>query len=118
MQAMKGVHEDWYLGTAVAVYQNIESITSEKPDYTLILSADHIYKMDYNEMVAWHQSKHADITIATIQTAAEEASRFGVVEIDSEHRVTGFEEKPGHDHPARSIFNPEMVSASIGIYLF
>src|SRR5216683_6850431 len=90
---MKRVHEDWYLGTADAVYQNIESITSEKPDYTLILAADHIYKMDYNEMVAWHQSKHADATIATIQVAPEEAGRFGIVEIDSSHRVTGFEEK-------------------------
>src|SRR5260370_28749832 len=69
-------------------------------------------------MVAWHQTKHADVTIATIQIAPGEAGRFGIVEIDSEYRVTGFEEKPLHGNPRRSVFNPEMVSASMGIYVF
>src|SRR5215467_9022076 len=63
---MKRVHEDWYLGTADAVYQNIESIYAEQPEYTLILSGDHIYKMDYHEMVDWHRRHGADVTIATI----------------------------------------------------
>src|SRR5579871_3591116 len=75
---MKRIHEDWYLGTADAVYQNIESILREGPELTLILSGDHIYKMDYHEMVSWHRQKKADVTIATIQIAPEEASRFGV----------------------------------------
>ena len=115
---MKRIHEDWYLGTADAVYQNIESIVSEDPEYTLILSGDHIYKMDYNEMVSWHQQKRADVTIATIQIPPEEAKRFGVVEVDSCYRVVGFEEKPQHGNPIRSMFNPNMVSASMGIYVF
>src|SRR5437016_103218 len=72
---MKRIHDDWYLGTADAVYQNIESIVSEHPAYTLILSADHIYKMDYHEMVDWHDHMKADVTIATIQVPPEEASR-------------------------------------------
>ena len=115
---MKRIHEDWYLGTADAVYQNIESIVTEDPQYTLILSGDHIYKMDYNEMISWHQQKRADVSIATIQILPEEAKRFGVVEIDSAYRVVGFEEKPQHGNPIRSIFNPNMVSASMGIYVF
>ncbi len=115
---MKRVHEDWYLGTADAVYQNIESVVSEDPRFTLILSGDHIYKMDYNEMIEWHEQKRADVTIATIQVAPGEASRFGVVEIDRNYRIHGFEEKPSHAHPAPSIFNPDMVSASMGVYVF
>src|SRR5579884_3087556 len=115
---MKRVHEDWYLGTADAVYQNIESIYAERPEYTLILSGDHIYKMDYHEMVDWHRSHGADVTSATIQVPPEEACRFGIVEIQSDHRITSFEEKPTHGRPKRSRFNPEMVSASMGIYVF
>jgi glucose-1-phosphate adenylyltransferase len=115
---MKRIHDDWYLGTADAVYQNIESVVSERPQFSLILSGDHIYKMDYNEMISWHQQKHADVTIATIQIPPEEANRFGVVEIGSSYRVTGFEEKPQHGHPTPSAFNPKMVSASMGIYVF
>ncbi|MBI4909058.1 MAG: glucose-1-phosphate adenylyltransferase [Acidobacteria bacterium] len=115
---MRRMHKDWYLGTADAVYQNIESILLEAPAHTLILSADHIYKMNYQEMVEWHESHEADVTIATIQVRPEEATRFGVTRIDSRHRITGFEEKPQHGKPVRSVFNTEMVSASMGIYLF
>lgn len=115
---MKRVHDDWYLGTADAVYQNIESIEAEAPELTLILAGDHIYKMDYQEMTDWHRQNHADVTIATIQVSPSEASRFGVAEIAPDYRVIGFEEKPQHGNPARSVFNPEMVSASMGIYVF
>jgi glucose-1-phosphate adenylyltransferase len=115
---MKRIHEDWYLGTADACFQNIQTITVEAPEHCLILSGDHIYKMNYHEMVAWHLQHQADITIATIQVAPEEADRFGVVEISKDHTITGFEEKPQHGRPVRSIFNPEMVSASMGVYLF
>ncbi len=115
---MKRIHEDWYLGTSDAVFQNIQSIAAENPQHVLVLYADHIYKMNYHEMIAWHRLHQADVTIATIQVAPEEASRFGVVEIDPSHRVVGFEEKPQHGNPVRSIFNPAMVSASMGIYIF
>lgn len=115
---MKRVRDDWFLGTADAVYQNAASIKAEDPDLTLILSGDHIYKMDYQEMLDWHRRQDADITIATIQAPPCEASRFGVVQMTTDYQITGFEEKPQHGHPTRSIFNPEMVSASMGIYVF
>jgi glucose-1-phosphate adenylyltransferase len=115
---MKRVHEDWYLGTADAVYQNLESIEAEGSKETLILSADHIYKMDYKEMFEWHRSHGADITIATLQIPPAEAVRFGIAKIETDYRITGFEEKPQHGNPLRSVFNPDMVSASMGIYIF
>ncbi len=115
---MKRIHEDWYRGTADAVYQNTESIVAERPRRVLVLSSDHIYKMDYRGMLAWHESHEADVTLATIQVTPGEASRFGVVEIDADQRIIGFEEKPQHGHPRRSSFNEDMVSASMGIYMF
>lgn len=116
---MKRVHEDWYLGTADAVYQNIESIELERPRYVLILSADHIYKMDYTEMINWHRMYDAEVTIGTLQVAPEEASRFGVVKINpATYAIQGFEEKPQHGNPAPSAFDPAMVSVSMGIYVF
>jgi glucose-1-phosphate adenylyltransferase len=115
---MKRVHQDWYLGTADAVYQNIESIEAEAPKHVLVLSGDHIYKMDYQEMIDWHEIHQAELTIATIQIAPQEATRFGVACIDDNYRVKGFEEKPQHGNPIRSPFNSEMVSASMGIYVF
>src|SRR5579862_2472593 len=115
---MKRIHDDWYLGTADAVYQNVESIISEDPELTLILSGDHIYKIDYHEMISWHRQQGADVTIATIQIAPDQAGRFGIVEIGRDYRVSSFEEKPQHSQPARSAFNPDMVSASMGVYVF
>jgi len=114
---MKRIHQNWYLGTADAVYQNMESILVEKPDITLILSGDHIYKMDYHHMLSWHRRNQADITMATIQVQPEQASRFGIVDVDDDSRITGFEEKPRHGRSARSCFNPSMVSASMGVYM-
>jgi len=115
---MKRVSEDWYQGTADAVFQNFQSIEAEAPDLTLILAGDHIYKMNYHEMLDWHQRHRAEITIATIQAPPEEAGRFGVAEIAPDYRITGFEEKPQHNNPVRSRFDPSMVSASMGIYVF
>jgi glucose-1-phosphate adenylyltransferase len=115
---MKRVHEDWYQGTADAVFQNYHSIEAEGPRQTLILSGDHIYKMNYRDMVDWHRHHNADITIATIQVHPEEVVRFGVTEIEDDYRIVGFEEKPQHGHPKRSRFDPSMVSASMGIYVF
>ena len=109
---------EWYLGTADAVYQNIASIETERPDHILILSADHIYKMNYGHMIDLHREKKASVTIATTQVAPDEVSRFGVVEIDADFRIHGFVEKPANGSVVRSAFNPEMVSVSMGIYAF
>jgi glucose-1-phosphate adenylyltransferase len=115
---MKRVHEDWYQGTADAVFQNFQSIEAEAPSQTLILSGDHIYKMNYRDMLDWHNQHHADITLATLRVPPAEAGRFGVLDIDTEYRVVGFEEKPQHGNPVPSRFDPSMVSASMGIYVF
>jgi glucose-1-phosphate adenylyltransferase len=109
---------DWYSGTADAVYQNIASIESELPDQILILSADQIYKMNYRDMIQHHRRDKADVTIATTQVSPAEASRFGVVQISPDGLMKGFEEKPQHGNPTRSAYNPEKVSASMGIYAF
>jgi glucose-1-phosphate adenylyltransferase len=114
---MKRVSESWYQGTADAVYQNIYSVGSEQPKRVLILSGDHIYKMNYGRMLEQHEQSSADVTLATIQVDPPEVYRFGVVEIDHDHRVTGFLEKP-RETGIRSPYNPEKVSASMGIYLF
>src|SRR3954464_1510358 len=90
---MKRVSENWYLGTADAVYQNIYSIGAEQPRHVLILSGDHIYKMNYERMLQQHLDSGADVTLATILIEPEETYRFGVVEIDRNSRVTGFQEK-------------------------
>ncbi len=115
---MKRIGEDWYLGTADAVFQNAQSITAEDPELTLILSGDHIYKMDYLEMIHWHREQRADITVATLAVPPCQAQHFGVAEIDGDYRITGFEEKPRHGHPVRSPFSPNAISASMGIYVF
>jgi glucose-1-phosphate adenylyltransferase len=115
---MQRVSTDWYQGTADAVFQNFQSIELEAPEHTLILSGDHIYKMNYREMLDWHEQQNADITIATLQVSPHEASRFGIADIDEDLRIIGFEEKPAHHNPKRSQFNPETVSASMGVYVF
>jgi glucose-1-phosphate adenylyltransferase len=115
---MQRVSPDWYLGTADAVYQNSQSIEAEGCDNILVLSGDHIYKMDYLDMVRWHRSRKADVTIATILVAPEEASRFGICDIGPDFRIRGFEEKPQHGRPVGSVFDPKRVSASMGIYVF
>jgi glucose-1-phosphate adenylyltransferase len=114
---MKRVSEQWYQGTADAVYQNIYSIGSEQPKHVLILSGDHIYKMNYGRMLKQHEESTADVTLATIQIDPGEVNRFGVVEIDRDTRVTGFQEKPQQTE-LRSPWNPEKCSASMGVYLF
>jgi glucose-1-phosphate adenylyltransferase len=114
---MKRVSENWYMGTADAVYQNIYSIGAEEPKRVLILSGDHIYKMNYRRMLQQHEDSGADVTIATILVDPAETRNFGVVDIDSAGRVVGFEEKPLTTN-LRSPYNPEMVSASMGVYLF
>jgi glucose-1-phosphate adenylyltransferase len=111
------VSHSWYQGTADAVYQNIYSIGSERSNYVLILSGDHIYKMDYQKMLEQHIESGAEVTVGVIEMdPAEAAGRFGVLEVDREARVTGFEEKPGQ--PKRALGNPDKTLASTGIYIF
>ena len=110
---MKRVSDDWYQGTADAVFQNFQSIEAENPDAVLLLSGDHIYKMDYGDMLECHRTHVADVTIATIQVPPADAGRFGVLEIAEDWRVTAFEEKPRHEHPAASRFDPSMISVSM-----
>ncbi len=114
---MQRVSKSWYQGTADAVFQNIYSIGAEEPKYVLILSGDHIYKMNYALMMQHHCETGADVTIATLPIRPDEVSAFGVVEIAKNGEVTGFIEKPKSTE-LRSPFNPEMVDASMGIYLF
>lgn len=112
------LRDTWYLGTADAVYQNIQSIEDENIPYTLVLSADHIYRMNYQHMLDWHTEQRADVTVATTLVGPEEAPRFGIADMDDQFRITAFEEKPKHGHPQPSRFNPQACSASMGVYLF
>ena len=102
-------NSEWYTGTANAIYQNLRYMEQYNPEYVLILSGDHIYKMDYEVMLDFHKENNADVTIATMPVPLEEASRFGIVIADENKRITEFEEKPE---------NPRSNLASMGIYIF
>lgn len=114
---MQRMNKNWYQGTADAVYQNIYSIGSEEPKYVIILSGDHIYKMNYGLMMEQHVQSGAACTIATLPVDPSEVAGFGVVEVSSSGEVIGFVEKPKSTN-LRSPFNPEKVDASMGIYIF
>ena len=105
----KSASSEWYTGTANAVYQNLNYMETYNPDYVLILSGDHIYKMDYEVMLDFHKANKADVTIAAMPVPMEEAGRFGIVVTDEESRIKEFEEKPE---------NPSSNLASMGIYIF
>ncbi len=105
----KAGKSEWYSGTANAVYQNLAYMESFHPDYVLILSGDHIYKMDYEIMLDFHKAHNADVSIAVMQVPMEEANRFGIVVADADGRIIGFQEKP--DKPKSNL-------ASMGIYIF
>ena len=100
---------DWYKGTANAIYQNLNFIDRYDPDYVLILSGDHIYKMDYSKMLKQHKETGADCTIAVLDVPLDQASRFGIMNTDEDNRILEFEEKPPH---------PKSTNASMGIYIF
>ena len=114
---MKRVSENWYMGTADAVYQNIYSIGSEQTKYVIILYSDHIYKMNYGRMLTQHVDAAADVTLATLAIDPAECRQFGVVDIDRENRIVGFLEKPQHTE-IRSPYDPTKIPASMGIYIF
>jgi len=105
----KSTNSEWYTGTANAIYQNLKYMDQFNPEYVLILGGDHIYKMDYEQMLEFHKGNKADITMATIPVPMEEAHRFGILITDAEKRIVDFEEKPK---------NPRSNLASMGIYIF
>lgn len=106
---VKGKQGEWYTGTANSIYQNMHFIEASNPDYVLILSGDHVYKMNYDLMLEHHKAKGADCTISVIEVPIEEASRFGVMNCDESERIYEFEEKPEH---------PKSNLASMGVYIF
>ena len=110
------ISDQWYQGTADAVYQNIYTLEKEQPEMVLMLSGDHIYKMDYRNMIRFHQEKKADLTIACMDVPLEEGKRFGIIETDEDSRIIGFHEKPSVPIPSPN--NPDTTFASMGIYLF
>jgi glucose-1-phosphate adenylyltransferase len=112
----KRVGEHWYLGTADAVYQNLYSVNQEEPQNVFILSGDHVYKMDYSKMLRFHLDKGADVTLASIEVPVSEGRRFGIVSVDEDGRVIGFQEKP--ERPTTLPGSTEVALASMGIYMF
>lgn len=108
--------QSWYTGTADAVYQNIDILRAHDAEYTLILAGDHVYKMDYGPMIAYHVEKEADLTVGCIEVPIEQAKAFGVMGIDSEGRIETFVEKP--DDPPLMPGSPDQALASMGIYVF
>ncbi len=112
LSPQKRVGEHWYLGTADAVFQNLYSIQREKPRQLIVLSGDHVYKMDYSKMLHFHRERGAAATVAAIEVPSEEADRFGVLEVDDREQLTGFLEKPKNLEPGKQVL------ASLGIYIF
>ncbi len=110
------ISDQWYQGTADAVYQNIYTLGKEQPEMVLILSGDHIYKMDYRNMARFHLENKADLTIACMEVPVNEGKRYGVIKTDEENRIVGFHEKPSEPIPSPN--NPEVTLVSMGIYLF
>ncbi|NOY67155.1 MAG: glucose-1-phosphate adenylyltransferase [Gammaproteobacteria bacterium] len=116
LPAQQRIKSSWYLGTADAVYQNLDIIRSHNPSYVLILAGDHIYKMDYGPMLAFHEEQQADITIGCIEVPVKLARSFGVIGVDDDRRIHSFIEKP--EEPETQPDNPEVALASMGIYIF
>src|SRR3989449_684034 len=112
----KRVSEHWYQGTADAVYQNLYSIMREGARYAIVLSGDHVYKMDYARMLRFHQERGAAVTLATIEVPRADARRFGIIVVDEQERVRGFQEKP--EQPSTIPGSPDLALASMGVYIF
>jgi len=110
------IDEQWYQGTADAVYQNIFAIEKDRPKYVLILAGDHIYKMNYRSMIEYHERMNADLTIGALRVDRQSAQQFGVIQVDADQRIVGFQEKPAE--PLTIPGDPEHSLASMGIYVF
>ena len=116
MPAQQRIAEEWYRGTADAVYQNIDIIRRYHPEYVLILAGDHIYKMDYGPMIAFHRSCDAEVTVGCIEIPVEEGSRYGVMKVNEAGQIQEFAEKPAE--PSMIPGKPGKCLASMGIYVF
>ena len=116
LPAQQRIKENWYLGTADALYQNLDIIRTHNPEFVLVLAGDHIYKMDYGVMLARHAEKQADLTVGCLEVPLEEAKAFGVMAVDEENRIIEFAEKP--ENPKHVPGDPETALASMGIYIF
>jgi glucose-1-phosphate adenylyltransferase len=116
LPAQQQMGEHWYMGTADCIYQNIDLIREHSPEFVLVLAGDHIYKMDYGPMIAFHTENKADITVGVIQVPLHEATGFGVMTVDNDDRVIKFTEKPVNPEPVPG--NPDAAMASMGIYVF
>lgn len=117
LPAQQRINKDnWYLGTADALYQNLDIIRAHEPEYVLILAGDHIYKMDYGVMLAKHVENEADLTVGCFEVSPEEAKAFGVMAVDDDNRIVEFAEKP--ENPKHVPGNPDIALASMGIYIF
>ena len=114
--AQQRINEHWYQGTADAIFQNFYTLQQEKPDLILILSGDHVYKMDYRKMIDFHLGKNADLSVATIGMDRQLSREFGVIEVDKDWRIIGFQEKP--EEPKTIPGDPEEILASMGVYVF
>jgi glucose-1-phosphate adenylyltransferase len=114
--AQQRINEDWYKGTADAIFQNIYLLQKKTPDMALILSGDHIYKMDYRELIHFHMMKGADVTVAAVEMDKNLSNQLGVIEVDADFRIKGFQEKP--DHPQTVPSKPDKILASMGVYVF
>lgn len=114
--AQQRIDEHWYQGTADAIFQNIYTIQQERPDLILILSGDHIYKMDYRKMIVFHVENKADLTVGAIRMERRLSREFGVIQVNEESQVIGFEEKP--EEPKTIPGDPEGILASMGVYVF
>ncbi len=110
------IADQWYQGTADAVYQNIYAIERERPEHVVVLAGDHIYKMNYGAMVDFHRQQDADITVGALRATVDEAKEFGVMQIDQSQRIIGFQEKPANPEPLPG--EPGVCFASMGIYVF
>jgi glucose-1-phosphate adenylyltransferase len=114
--AQQRIDEHWYQGTADAIFQNIYTLQQERPGLILILSGDHIYKMDYRRMIAFHLEKNADLTVAAIRMDRKLSKEFGVIEVDRDWRIIGFQEKP--EEPKTIPGDSEGILVSMGVYVF
>jgi glucose-1-phosphate adenylyltransferase len=109
-------HDHLYRGTADAVYQNLYSIEKDNPEFVLILSGDHIYKMDYRHLLDYHVERNADLTVSAVEVPVEQAGLFGILEVDDAFQIVGFQEKPVH---AKTLpHHPSMCFGSMGVYIF
>ncbi len=116
MPASQRTTDDWYAGTADAIFQNLDIIRALRPKRVLVLSGDHVYKMDYGALLAYHVDKQANMTVCCIEVSLEDAKDFGVMGVDTDHRVTSFDEKPSDPRPVQGTENKAL--ASMGNYVF